>query len=379
MTNRATLIKSGLAALLVVFAALLPRLNISVPGVLPGPTYTPGTLQVLAYAFLIAALALSYHLVFGLAGLLSFGHALFFGAGAYGLAMILKQLLPAEMSSGTALLIAIGLTLVFAFILASAVGALALRVSGITFAMVTLACAQAMNVLVRRNTGGLTGGEEGVSITSSMVPSFLIGVRNSANLYWIALAILVVVYLATLWVERSRVGHVAAAARENELRVRVLGLRPYTVRLFVFTAAGMLAAIAGMGMVLLQSGTTPRVTSADFTLTILVIVVLGGVGFRWGAIVGGLVYTLLDKRLSDLASASFIDSLPSVLRIPLSEPVFILGMVFVLVVMFVPGGIAGITDRVRRGAPVTSSLEEAGELSADTGAGEQEESVHERS
>src|SRR5699024_6517731 len=104
---------------------------------------------------------------------------------------------------------------VLAFAVSMVVGSVALRVTGITFAMVTLAFAQAMNVLVRRNTGGLTGGEEGVSITSSMVPSFLIGVRNSANLYWIALAILVVVYLGTVWIERSRLGSVAAAAREN--------------------------------------------------------------------------------------------------------------------------------------------------------------------
>lgn len=365
MTHRSSLIKGGLALLLVVFVALLPKLNITIPGVLPGPTYTPGTMQVLAYAFLIAALALSYHLVFGLGGMLSFGHALFFGAGAYGLAIVLRRLLPAELPSGVGLLIAVLITLTIAFVVSVGVGALALRVTGITFAMVTLACAQAMNVLVRRNTGGLTGGEEGVSITSAMVPSALIGVRNSINLYWIALAILVVVYLASVWIERSRIGHVAAAARENELRVRVLGLRPYTVRLFVFTAAGVLASMAGMGMVLLQSGTTPRVTSADFTLTLLVIVVLGGVGFRWGAVVGGLVYTLLDKRLSDLASSSFIDSLPGILRIPLSEPVFILGMIFVLVVMFLPGGIAGIASRLRRDEPVTSSLEDTGVMARD--------------
>lgn len=375
---RSGLVKGGLVAALIVFAALLPRLNISIPGVLPGPTYTPGTLQVLAYAFLIAALALSYHLVFGVAGLLSFGHALFFGAGAYGLAIILRELLPAELPTGTTLLVALLLTLLLAFVIAMVVGSVALRVTGITFAMVTLAFAQAMNVMVRRNTGGLTGGEEGVSITSAMVPDFLIGVRNSANLYWIALAILVVVYLGAVWVERSRLGSVAAAARENELRVRVLGLRPYTVRLFVFTAAGVLAAIAGMGMVLLQSGTTPRVTSADFTLTILVIVVLGGVGFRWGAVVGGMIYTLLDKRLSDLASSNLIDSLPAVLRVPLSEPVFILGSIFVLVVMFIPGGIAGIADRVRRGQPITSSIEAAGELSDDAVEPEAEESDHDK-
>lgn len=347
-------VKPVLGAALVLFVALLPRLNIMIPGVLPGPTYTPGTLQVLAYGFLIAALALSYHLIFGLAGMLSFGHAMFFGAGAYGLAIILRELLPVGLPNGVALLIAMPLTLVLGFVVATAVGALALRVTGISFAMVTLAFAQAMNVLVRRNTGGMTGGEEGVSVTSDMVPDFLIGVRNSANLYWISLAILVLVYLATLWIERSRVGHVAAAARENELRVRVLGLRPYTVRLFIFSAAGVLASIAGMGMVLLQSGTTPRVTSSDFTLTLLVIVVLGGVGFRWGAIVGGLVYTLLDKRLSDLASSDLIDGLPAVLRVPLSEPIFILGSIFVLVVMFLPGGIAGIAARTRRSTPVTT-------------------------
>lgn len=347
-----------LGAALVLFAALLPRLNIAVPGILPGATYTPGTLQVLAYGFLIAALALSYHLVFGLAGLLSFGHAMFFGAGAYGLAIILRETLPAGTPLGLALLVAVVLTLILGLVVALAVGSLALRVTGIGFAMVTLAFAQAMNVLVRRNTGGLTGGEEGVSITSKMVPDFLIGVRNSANLYWIALAILVLVYLATVWIERSRVGHVAAAARENELRVRVLGLRPYTVRLFIFTAAGLLATVSGIGMVLLQSGTTPRVTASDFTLTLLVIVVLGGVGFRWGAIVGGLVYTLLDKRLSDLASSDLIESLPAVLRVPLSEPIFILGTIFVLVVMFLPGGIAGVAERARRGVPVTTSLED---------------------
>lgn len=376
MKTRTHLLPYAVFAVLVTVAALLPKLNVNIPGVLPGPTYSPGTQQVLAYAFLIAALALSYHLVFGLAGMLSFGHAMFFGAGAYGLAIILRRLLPAELPSGVALLIAVLVTFVLAFVIALGVGALALRVTGITFAMVTLACAQAMNVMVRRNTGGLTGGEEGVSITSAMVPSALIGVRNSVNLYWIALAILVIVYLATVWVESSRVGHVAAAARENELRVRVIGLRPYTVRLFVFTAAGVLAAIAGMGMVLLQSGTTPRVTSADFTLTLLVIVVLGGVGFRWGAIVGGLVYTLLDKRLSDLASSSLIESLPSVLRVPLSEPVFILGMIFVLIVMFLPGGIAGVADRLRRGVPAGSSLEDAGEANADTVLAEPEESTH---
>ncbi len=114
---------------------------------------------------------------------------------------------------------------------------------------------------------------------------------------------------------------------------------------------------------LLQSGTTPRATSADFTLTILVIVVLGGVGSRWGAIVGGIIYTLLDQRLTALAASDAIAGLPAILRIPLSEPLFILGTLFILVVLFLPGGIAGAVRRLGTGTQVTplarKQLEEA--------------------
>lgn len=340
--------KLAIGAAVVVLAALLPLLDIHIPGVLPGPTYEAGAMSVLAYAMLIAALALSYHLVFGVAGLLSFGHAMFFAAGAYGLGIILELLAPSGMPPHVVFLVAIVLTLVIALVLGNLVGALALRVSGISFAMVTLAVAQAMNVMIRRNVGGLTGGEEGVTLEVDMVPDALVGVVNTRNLYWMALGILVLVYIACVWVERSRLGHVVAAARENELRVTVLGLRPYLVRLFVFAAAAVLAATAGIGFMLLQSSATPRISTSDFTLTLLVIVVLGGVGYRWGAIVGGIIYTLLDQRLAALASAEWIQRLPDVLRIPLSEPLFILGMLFVLVVMFAPGGVVGLTHRVTR-------------------------------
>lgn len=340
--------KLAIGAALVVLAAILPLLNIHIPGVLPGPTYTPGALSMLAYAFLIAALALSYHLIFGVAGMLSFGHALFFSAGAYGLGIILRLLAPTDVPDGAVFGIAIVLTLILALVLGGLVGSLALRVTGISFAMVTLAFAQAGNVLIRRNVGGLTGGEEGVRLDVSVVPEMLVGVVNTRNLYWMALAILVLVYLACLWVEYSRLGHTVAAARENELRVTVLGLRPYQIRFVVFVIAAVLGAVAGIGFMLLQSSATPRISTADFTLTLLVIVVLGGVGYRWGAIVGGIIYTILDQRLSALAQSSWIEALPPILHVPLSEPLFILGMLFVLVVMFAPGGIVGITHRIAK-------------------------------
>ncbi len=332
-----------LGGALVVLMALLPLLNISVPGVLPTPTYQPGALAMLSLAMIFSALALSYNMLLGTGGMLSFGHALYFGAGAYGLGIILANL-------GVPLWPGVILALVGGLAVAFVTGAISMRVTGIPFAMVTLAFAQAGSVLVRRNSS-VTGGEEGLSLETDQVPEWLVGVANTRNLYWVTLALLVIVYLVALWVDRSRLGHLASAARENELRLRVLGLEPNRAKLVLFLIAAACASLAGVGYILLQSGTVPRAVSADLTITVLVMVVLGGVGYRWGAILGGFLYTVLDQRLTVLAGSEAIAGLPSVLRVPLSEPLFLLGTLFILVVMFLPGGIAGTAQTwwARRG------------------------------
>lgn len=349
--RKGTALPFVIGAALVLVMAVLPLLNISLPGILPGPTYTPGSLALLSLCMVFAALALSYNLLLGTAGMLSFGHALYFGAGAYGLGIALKYL---EVPLWPGILIA----LVGGLLIAVVTGAVSMRVAGIPFAMVTLAFAQAGSVLVRRNQQ-VTGGEEGMRLPVAQVPEWLVGVVNTRNLYWFALIVLVIVYLVVLWVDRSRLGHLAEATRENELRVQVLGLRPYTAKLIVFVVAAGCASLAGIAYMLLQSGTQPSAVGADLTITVLVMVVLGGVGFRWGAIVGGVLYTILDQRLTALARAEWIQTLPDVLRIPLSEPLFLLGVLFILVVMFLPGGIAGTVDaaiRRRRGERTRTQL-----------------------
>lgn len=337
-TTRRRWLPVAVGAALVVVMAVLPLLNVSIPGILPTPTYMPGSLALLSLCMVFAALALSYNMLLGTAGMLSFGHALSFGGGAYLLGIVLSHF---EMP----LLPAILLSLVGGLVIALVTGSIANRVGGIPFAMVTLAFAQAGSVLVRRNSS-ITGGEEGLGLATAQVPGWLVGVVNTRNLYWLILAMLVVVYLVALWVDKSRLGHIARATRENDQRVKVLGLHPYTAKLAVFVIAALLAGIAGMGYFLLQSGTVPRAVSADLTITVLVMVVLGGVGFRWGAIVGGVIYTLLDQRLTVLARADAIQALPDFLRIPLSQPLFLLGALFIVVVMFLPGGIAGTLDKV---------------------------------
>ena len=341
----------GLVALL----AVLPLVNLSIPGVLPGATYTPGTLQLMALALVFASLALTYHVIFGVAGLLSFGHALYLAIGAYGLGIVLDR-------TDLGLVPAMALTLLGGAVVALVLGAVGLRVGGISFAMVTLAFAQAGSVLIRRNSD-VTGGEEGLRLDTTHVPDALVGVTDTRNLYWVAVVLLVVVFALVTWFERSRAGHVAAATRENELRVRVLGLRPFAVKLLAFVTGSVLAVVVGMVYLLLQSGATPRIASADFTLAILVIVVLGGLGSRWGAVGGGFVYTLLDQRLTALAASDAVEGLPAVLSVPLGEPLFILGTLFILVVLFVPGGLVGLGARLagarsRAGRPAVAAGED---------------------
>lgn len=327
----------------VVLLALLPYSTLQVPGVLPGPLDSPGTLQVLAVCLVFAAVALSYDLLFGFTGLLSFGHALYFAIGVYITAIALTQwhwaLVPSVLAALAAGLVA-----------AVATGAVALRVHGIAFAMVTLAFAQAGSVLVIQDPLDRTGGEHGLGLDVSRVPDMFIGVLNTRNLYWLALVLAVVVYLVVRVVTESPAGHVWAAIRENELRASVLGLRTYVFKLVAFAIASVLATLCGSVYVLILGGASSRVTTADFTLTLLVMVVLGGSGVRWGAMLGGFAYTLLDQRLGSLAGADAVSSLPAALAVPLSQPLFLLGVLFVLVVMFLPGGLASLTGlrRTRR-------------------------------
>jgi branched-chain amino acid transport system permease protein len=329
----------ALLALLVVLA-VMPYLPVSVPGLLPGPLQQPGSLQLLALCLVFAGVALSYDLLFGYTGLLSFGHALFFATGVYLPAIALSRL-------HWALLPAFGLTCLVGLLLPLVLGAISLRVSGIAFAMVTLAFAQAGSILAYKNPGGITGGEEGLGLVVDRLPDFMVGVVNTQNLYWMALAYLAVTCVLSWWLVGSRPGRVWQAIRENALRVEILGLDTYPFRLLAFVSGCFLATLGGFVYLYLVSGASPDVTTSNLSLALLVMVVLGGAGSRWGAVLGGFIYEYLNLRLGSLASSPGIHSLPGVLAVPLSQPLFILGALLVLLVLFFPGGITAIPGRLR--------------------------------
>ena len=329
-------------AILATVAIALPRMHLSLPGIFDGALDSPGTLNLLGLCFVFGGLALTYDLLFGFTGLLSFGHALYFAAGAYTTAITLSRW---HWSLAQALL----LTALVSVVLPLALGAVCLRMRDIPFAMVTLAFAQAGSILVLQNPFGLTGGEEGLALGADALPAPLVGVANTHNLYWIALAYLAIIAAVGWWSVNSPPGRVWQAIRESERRVEMLGLNPYLYKLLAFVLSSFLASTAGVVYLLLQGGVNPEVTTANFTLALLVMVVLGGVGTLWGAVLGGIVYQYLDFRLVTLANTPALASLPDALRIPLSEPLFILGALFVALVLFFPGGLGGLVAR-RRGA-----------------------------
>ncbi|CAA9580851.1 MAG: Branched-chain amino acid transport system permease protein LivM [uncultured Thermomicrobiales bacterium] len=311
-----------------------PLVSAPVPVLLDGPLNGPGNLQLLAVGFAFGIAALAYNLLFGYTGVLSFGHALFFGAGVYLPTIALGEW-------GWGLVPAVAFALVAGTLLAAVIGALALRTQGVYFAMVTLAFAQAGAVLVGKNVGGLTGGEEGLSLPFRRLPRWMVGVVNTDNLYWLTLAVLILVYLLSLRLVTSPAGRVWQGIRENERRVEMLGLRPYAFKLLAFVVSGALATVGGVVYLFLTGGATPRAVGADLTVALLLMVIIGGAGSLWGPVAGAVLYHYLNVRLTVWAGSDAVAGLPAVLREPLRDPLFVFGLIFVGLVLFFPQGLAG--------------------------------------
>jgi branched-chain amino acid transport system permease protein len=333
-----------LPLLALVVAAIVPYSTVNLPGFFEGPLNSPGTLQLLAICLVFGGLAAGYDLLFGRTGMLSFGHALYFAAGVYGTDVLVTR-------AGLPLWQAALLAVTGGTILAALLGAVALRTVGIAFAMVTLAFAQVGAIVVARDfklgSGeGLTGGEEGLPLDVSGLPAALVGVTNTVNLYWLALAYLTLVVFVVHRVSGSPTGRVLAGLRDDERRIGVLGLDPYRFKLVAFTLAGGLATAGGVVYCLIVGGASPHVTSSELTLSLLVMVVLGGPGTRWGPVLGGILYMYLDHRLTAFGSSDAVDNLPAFLSHPLSQPLFVLGTVFILAVYFFPGGLTSLKSRL---------------------------------
>ncbi len=290
--------------------------------------------RLITQVLLFAAFALSYDLLFGYTGIFSFGHALFFGVGAYSVAL-------GALKFGWPLWVGATVGVVLCGLLGIGIGFVSLRVQGVFFAMITLALATTAFSLSGKWVD-LTKGDEGLSLIQAK------DAPDGLPIYFMALALGVGSYFGLLRLVNSPLGRVLVAIRENERRAEMLG---YNLLLYKVVALGFSAIIAGLAGMLygLSNGiVNPGVLSSDLSLLPLLMVILGGAGTLYGAVIGAVVIECLNFVLS---SREFVETIKDwfIIGPVLQHWLLLLGLIYVLIVLFLPDGIVGTWQRYRLG------------------------------
>jgi len=268
----------------------------------------------------LAAMALNFLL--GYTGTLSFGHAAYFGLGAYGAGMTLKYLVPS-----TALGILIGV--VVGTLAAALIGALIVRRRGVYFAMVTIAFGQVFYFIAFR-WNAVTGGDDGLTGWRRLplqLGSLRLDIQNSDTaFYYLALACFAASVGAMALLLRSPFGRTLVAIRENERRARFLGIAVERHLWLSFVISCTFVSLAGTLYALLNNFTDPRALRWDMSGNFVIMTVLGGMRSFWGPLLGASVFVVLQDYVS-----SHTENWMSVV-----------GLIFVLVVLFFPRGLLGL-------------------------------------
>jgi branched-chain amino acid transport system permease protein len=314
------------------------------------PFLFPGTqsLNVAAKICYFIVLAASYDLLLGYTGIVSFAHTMFFGIGGYGAGLSLYTWGP----TWSSVLIGTVLGLLLAVLLALVIGLFSLRVRAIFFAMITLAVASAFAILASQ-LSWLTGGEDGRTFRVpeilrpgfSLIEAGAFSINGRIITYYLIFLAALALFLGMLRVVNSPFGRVLQGIRENEFRAEALGYRTVVYRSIINCLSAAMATLAGVLAALWLRYTGPAVTlSFDIMLDILLMVVIGGMGTLYGAVIGATIFILAENYLQALMgavskSAAGLPVLPQLL-----DPdrwLLWLGVLFVLSVYFFPAGIVG--------------------------------------
>jgi branched-chain amino acid transport system permease protein len=308
------------------------------------------SLNVAAKILIFIVLVASYDLLLGYTGIVSFAHTMFFGIGAYGIAIASARMGPGWSSLAIGTLGAVGLSL----LLSLAVGLFSLRVRAIFYAMITLAVASAFQTLASQ-LSDFTGGEDGLNfkLPELLSPSFqlsenpLLGASLDGKLitYYIVFVSAALLFLAMLRIVNSPFGRVLQAIRENDFRAEAIGYRTVVFRTWSNVLAAVFATLAGCLLAIWLRYNGPDTSlSFEIMIDILLIVVIGGMGTMYGAIIGATVFLLAQSYLQDLmalaANATQAVPLLSALLSP-DRWLLWLGILFILSVYFFPTGIVG--------------------------------------
>jgi len=287
------------------------------------PFYT----ELVTKVMILAIFALSLDLLVGYTGLVSFGHAAYFGIGAYALALVTPKY------EAASLWLTLPLAMLAAGFAALVVGAFVVRTRGIYFIMVTLAFAQMFYFVFHDTEFGR--GSDG--ITMNFKPTAAIGaftpfdLGNANHAYYFVLAWLVAVYAFLHVLLRSAFGHALKGVRGNEHRMASLGYPTYFYKLASFAIAGALAGLAGYLSVMQFGFVNPELLSWHQSGNVLLMLILGGIGTLNGAIVGAAAFLLTEEWLSGLTEHWKV----------------IFGPLLVFVAVFARGGLIGVAHKLR--------------------------------
>lgn len=316
------------------------------PFVFPGVKALSVAAKVLIFMVLVA----SFDLLLGYTGIVSFAHTMFFGIGAYGIAVATTRLGP----TWTALGVGLGGALLLSLALSLAVGLFSLRVRAIFFAMITLAVASAFQTLASQ-LSDITGGEDGLTfkLPEWLSPSFellddpVLGVMIDGRLicYYLLFVVAVVLMLALLRIVNSPFGRVLQAIRENEFRAEAIGYRVVVYRTLSSVLSALFATLAGAMLALWLRYNGPDTSlSFEIMMDVLLIVVIGGMGTIYGSAIGAALFLVAQSYLQDLLRLGHEATTALPMLSALLSPdrwLLWLGVLFVLSVYYFPTGVVG--------------------------------------
>lgn len=296
--------------------------------VLPFVNDSKTMLILFSQIFILAVFAMSYDLLLGYIGIVSFGHAMFFGIGAYTVAVFIKK--AAIPTIGTVLFAAV-ITIFLSSLISLIIGALTLRLKSHYFAMLTLAVAGLLMVAAEK-WRFLTGGNDGLTF---IVPEPF---RDRVSFYFISFGFMVATYLFLSRFTESPLGKVLVAIRENEMRAESLGYRVLYYKIITNVVSGIFAGMSGLLYALSLRFVNTTVFSTEVTLNALLMTIIGGVGTLFGAIVGAGLIEFAQNGLMGLAKMHWI----------FERWLIFFGIIYILVVIFFPKGIVGTLKQWRQ-------------------------------
>ena len=300
-------------------------------------------MQLLTKVLIMAIFAMSLDLLVGYTGLVSFGHAAYFGLAGYALALMAPKY--EVVSLWWSLPASIGVCALFALV----TGTLVLRTRGIYFIMVPLAFSQMLFFIFHDTKLG--GGSDGIYIYAKPTMKFgetdLLNLEKLENFYWLVLALMAAVYLLLRRVLGSSFGRALLGIKVNEHRMRALGFPVFKYQLASFTLSGALAGLAGYMAAVQYGFVNPEILSWHQSGAVLMMVILGGMGTLYGSVVGAFAFVLLQEVLSNQAWFG----------IAAKHWQLAMGIFIMLVALYMPQGLAGLVQKFRGKAAPESADE----------------------